>query len=142
MLSVSTDGQTSYTFHSTGETRSFTHHINCNSKMSFTRYKATTGLVPWVPEVFLACGGNFTVFAEVSLLQWFLFSYTVNSLITTTSRKRPPFVSDHFTNNPFVSQSNTVSKTLSKATTTYISKATATTFGARNLIYSFVFCFR
>ena len=40
-------------------------------------------------------------------------SNTVNSLIATTSRKRPPPVSDHFTNNPFVSQSNTVSKTLS-----------------------------
>ena len=38
---------------------------------------------------------------------------TVNSLIATTSRKRPPPVSDHFTNNRFVSQSNTVSKTLS-----------------------------
>ena len=39
--------------------------------------------------------------------------YTVNSLIATTSRKRPPPVSDYFTNNPFISQSNTVSKTLS-----------------------------
>ena len=37
---------------------------------------------------------------------------TVNSLKATTSRKRPPPVSDHLTNNPFVSQSNTVSKTL------------------------------
>jgi len=32
---------------------------------------------------------------------------TVNSLIATTSRERPP-VSDHFGNNRFVSQSNTV----------------------------------
>ena len=38
---------------------------------------------------------------------------TVNSLIATTSRKRPPPVSDHFVNNRFVSQTNTVSKTLS-----------------------------
>ena len=27
-----TDGRTSYTFHSTGETRHITHHIDCNSK--------------------------------------------------------------------------------------------------------------
>ena len=39
--------------------------------------------------------------------------YTVNSLLATTSRKRPPPVNDHFANNRFVSQSNTVSKTLS-----------------------------
>ena len=38
---------------------------------------------------------------------------TVNSLIATTSRKRPPPVSDHFLNSRFASQSNTVSKTLS-----------------------------
>ena len=38
---------------------------------------------------------------------------TVNSLIATASRKRPPPVSDRFTNNPYFSQSNTVSKTLS-----------------------------
>ena len=38
---------------------------------------------------------------------------TVNSLHRTTSRKRPPPVSDHFVNNRFVSQSNTVLKTLS-----------------------------
>ena len=38
---------------------------------------------------------------------------TVNSLIATTSRKRPPPVSDHFVNNRFVSQSSTVSKTVS-----------------------------
>ena len=41
------------------------------------------------------------------------FSNTVNSLIATTSRKRPPPESDHFTNNPLVFQSKTVSKTLS-----------------------------
>ena len=35
---------------------------------------------------------------------------TVNSLLATTSRKRPPPVSDHFVSNHFVSQSNTVSK--------------------------------
>ena len=34
-------------------------------------------------------------------------------LLVTTSRKRPPAMSDHFLNNRFVSQSNTVSKTLS-----------------------------
>ena len=39
--------------------------------------------------------------------------YTVNSLIATTSRKRPPPVSDYFTNNLFISQSKTVSKTRS-----------------------------
>ena len=33
---------------------------------------------------------------------------TVNSLIATTSRERPPPLSDHFENNRFVSQSNTV----------------------------------
>ena len=37
---------------------------------------------------------------------------TVNSLLATTSRNCPPHVSDHFVNNRFVSQSNTVSKTL------------------------------
>ena len=37
----------------------------------------------------------------------------VNSLPATTSRKRLPPVSDHFVNNRFVSQSNTVSKALS-----------------------------
>ena len=31
---------------------------------------------------------------------------TVNSLIATTSRERPPPLSDHFENNRFVSQSN------------------------------------
>ena len=39
---------------------------------------------------------------------------TVNSLIVTTFRKRPPPVSDHFKNNRFVSQSNTVSNTTPK----------------------------
>ena len=39
--------------------------------------------------------------------------YTVNSLIATTSRKRPPPVSDHFVNNRFVSQLNTVPRALS-----------------------------
>ena len=38
---------------------------------------------------------------------------TVNSLIATASRKRPLPISDHFKNNRFVSQANTVSKTLS-----------------------------
>ena len=38
---------------------------------------------------------------------------TVNSLIATTSRKRPPPVSDRFVNNRFVSQLNTVSRALS-----------------------------
>ena len=42
-----------------------------------------------------------------------LKEHTVNSLLATTSRKRPPLVSDHFENNRFVFQSNTVSKTLS-----------------------------
>ena len=32
-----TDGRTSYTFHSTGETRHITHHIDCNSKNVITR---------------------------------------------------------------------------------------------------------
>ena len=31
---------------------------------------------------------------------------TVNTLIATTSRKRPPLVSDHFADNRFASQSN------------------------------------
>ena len=31
---------------------------------------------------------------------------TVNTLIATTSRKRPPSVSDHFADNRFASQSN------------------------------------
>ena len=35
---------------------------------------------------------------------------TVNSLIATTSRKRPPPVVDHLVNNRFVSQLNTVSR--------------------------------
>ena len=39
--------------------------------------------------------------------------YTVNSLIATTSRKRPPPVSDYFTNNLFICHSKTVSKTRS-----------------------------
>ena len=38
---------------------------------------------------------------------------TVNSFRATTSRKRPPPVSDHFVNNRFVSQSNNVTKTFS-----------------------------
>ena len=38
---------------------------------------------------------------------------TVNSLIATTSRERPPPVSDHFVNNRFVSQLNTVSRAVS-----------------------------
>ena len=37
-----------------------------------------------------------------------MFSNTVNSLMAITSRKRPPPVSDHFVNNRFVSQLNTV----------------------------------
>ena len=36
-----------------------------------------------------------------------------NSLLATTSPKRPPPVSDHFANNRFVSQSNTASKSFS-----------------------------
>ena len=40
-------------------------------------------------------------------------SHTVNSVIATTSRKRPPLVSDHLVNNRFVSQLNTVSIALS-----------------------------
>ena len=39
--------------------------------------------------------------------------YTVSSLIATTSRKQAPPVSDHFINNSFVSQLNTVSRALS-----------------------------
>ena len=35
---------------------------------------------------------------------------TVNSLIVTTSCKRPPPISNHFVNNCFVSQLNTVSR--------------------------------
>ena len=42
-----------------------------------------------------------------------LTNNTVNSLIATTSRKRPPPVSDHFVKNRFVSQSNTVPRALS-----------------------------
>ena len=38
---------------------------------------------------------------------------TVNSLIATTSRKRPPPISDHFVNNRFVSHLNTVPRALS-----------------------------
>ena len=38
---------------------------------------------------------------------------TVNTLIVTTSCKRPPPVSDHFVNNCFVPQLNTVSRALS-----------------------------
>ena len=41
------------------------------------------------------------------------YGSTVNSLIATTSRKRPPRVRDHFVNNGFVSQSNTVPRALS-----------------------------
>ena len=41
------------------------------------------------------------------------YECTVNSLIATTSRKRPPPVNDHFVNNHFVSQLNTVSRALS-----------------------------
>ena len=44
-------------------------------------------------------------------LRYFVYITTVNSLLATTSRKRPPPVSDHFVNNRFVSQSNTVLKT-------------------------------
>ena len=40
-------------------------------------------------------------------------SHTVNSLIATTSRKRSPSVNNHFVNNRFVSQLNTVSRALS-----------------------------
>ena len=46
--------------------------------------------------------------------KWTMFGQicaTVNSVTATTSRKRPPPVSDHFLNNPFASQSNAVSKT-------------------------------
>ena len=39
---------------------------------------------------------------------------TVNSLLATTSRKRAPPISEHLVNNRFVSQWNTVSKTLGK----------------------------
>ena len=38
---------------------------------------------------------------------------TVNSLIATTSHKRPSSVSDHLVNNGFVSQLNTVSRAVS-----------------------------
>ena len=38
--------------------------------------------------------------------------HRLNSLIATTSRKRPPPVSDHLVNNRFVSQLNTVSSSL------------------------------
>ena len=52
-------------------------------------------------------------------------SLTSLSLIATTSRKRPPPVSDYFVNKRFVSQSNTVLRALSWATTTQISTATS-----------------
>ena len=42
----------------------------------------------------------------------FIYHYTVNSPIATTSHEQPPPVSDHFVNNCFVSLSNTASKTL------------------------------
>ena len=37
-----TDGQTSYTFHATGETRHITHNINCNSKNVFYMVQTST----------------------------------------------------------------------------------------------------
>ena len=46
-----------------------------------------------------------------------LIIYSQLSSRHPASHKRPPPVSDHFENNCFVSQSSTVSKTLSKATT-------------------------
>ena len=48
-----------------------------------------------------------------ALLSREAYAHTVNSLIATTSPKRPPPVSDHFVNNRFVFKLNTVSKTLS-----------------------------
>ena len=55
------------------------------------------------------------IFLFKSCLPWYWSKMTtVNSLIVTTFRKRPPPVSDHFKNNRFVSQSNTVSNTTSK----------------------------
>ena len=43
---------------------------------------------------------------------------TVNTLIATTSRKRPPRVSDYFADNRFASQSTKMyMQTLSQATT-------------------------
>ena len=64
------------------------------------------------------------IFQDVEVIKQDLFNWligTVNSLLATTSRKRPPPVSSHFANNRFVSQSNTISKTLSLATTAQIS---------------------
>ena len=50
--------------------------------------------------------------AEKSLI--FIFHViTVNSLTASTSRKRSPQINDHFVNNYFVSQSNTVARVLS-----------------------------
>ena len=55
------------------------------------------------------------IFLFKSCLPWYWSKMTtVNSLIVTTFRKRPPPVSDHFKNNRFVSQSNTVSNTTPK----------------------------
>ena len=57
----------------------------------------------------------FPLLAVVLLAVYVVVKLTtiVNSLLATTSRRRPPPLSDHFVNNRFVSQSNTVSKTLS-----------------------------
>ena len=55
---------------------------------------------------------NVLTITKVQIEQPYAHSNTVNSLIATTSRKRPPPVSDHFVNKRFVSQLNTVSRAL------------------------------
>ena len=72
-------------------------HVNSKTSMNSLAQSVTTNF-PW----------NLFNLAE----QCFRLRYVLHSLVATTSRKRPPPVSDHFTNNRFVSQSNTVSKTL------------------------------
>ena len=61
-------------------------------------------------------------------LRYFNYSYSQLSHSDHFSYATTSAVSDHFVNNRFVSQLNSVSRALSKATTTQISLGTATTF--------------
>ena len=98
------------------------------SKHSSPMKTKVFGLRPSAFISFLMFGNpdeTLTIVYEILLEHHFFYPgveiATVNSLLATTSRKRPPPIRDHFVNNRFVSQSNTVSKILSKVTTDRIS---------------------
>lgn len=73
---------------------------------------------------------------------FFCYHFCMDSqLQATTSRKRPLLVSDHLVNNSFHSHLNTISKTLpyKRPLPSFLSDREH--LKARNLTYSFIFCF-